>query len=78
MTVFVEGVLNGILVDEKVGDLEKCIEESIELERLVAQAMADFEKETFESIREGLEEIGKATKMIPEVIKECKIASKDF
>ncbi len=48
------------------------------MEVSLAKAFEDFERGDFEGFRQGLEEIGRATKMIPEVVKECKVAEADL
>ena len=52
--------------------------QSYALETTIAKAFDDFERGDFEGIRSGLEEIGRATKMIPEVVAKCKLAEADL
>ena len=42
------------------------------------RAINDLETETFEGVRNGLEELGKAIKLIPNLIASCKESEIDF
>jgi len=74
----IEGMLTGIIKHEKFTDLDMCVVQSYTLEATVARAFEDFQRADFEGIRQGLEEIGRATKMIPQIVSQCKIAEEDL
>lgn len=76
--LIIEGILTGIIRREKFTDLDTCVVQSTALENTIAKAFDDFERGDFEGIRSGLEEIGRATKMIPEIVQECKLAEADL
>jgi hypothetical protein len=44
----------------------------------VVRAINDLESETFEGVRNGLEELGKAIKLIPTLVATCKESEIDF
>ncbi len=71
MALFIEGVIEGVIEEEKFTDLQNCIQLSVEFEDEVNNAINDLESETFEGIRSGLEEIGKAIRIIPTMVHEC-------
>jgi hypothetical protein len=71
-------MLTGIIRHEKFTDLDTCVVQSSALETTIAKAFDDFQRGDFEGIRSGLEEIGRATKMIPDIVKECKLAEADL
>jgi hypothetical protein len=51
VTLFIEGVIEGVIEDEKFTDLENCIKNTEGLEDLVVRAVHDLETETFEGVR---------------------------
>ena len=67
---FIEGLLYGILTEE-FKDLEKCFVESESFENDIVTAVKDFEKKTFDGVKDGLEEVGKAVELIPSLLKDC-------
>jgi hypothetical protein len=71
VALFIEGVIEGVIEEEKFTDLQNCIQLSVEFEDEVNNAINDLESETFEGIRSGLEEIGKAIRIIPTMVHEC-------
>lgn len=40
--------------------------------------MADFQKETFEGVREGIQLVASAVREVPTMVKDCKIAEEDL
>lgn len=74
----VEGVLSGIIQDEHFSGLEDCIQEVEVVDEDFKNAVNDFEKETFEGIKEGLALVGQAVRLIPTVVSECKAAETDL
>jgi hypothetical protein len=75
---FVEGILQGIIKEGNFTEIGECMQFSEGMEQLIAEAVTDFEKETFEGVRDGLKDIAQAVKMIPTLLQDCHLAEEDM
>lgn len=57
LAMFIEGLLYGI-VNEQYVELDKCMKDISSMQNDVYLAFIDFEQENFESMRQGLKEMG--------------------
>lgn len=78
VVMFIEGVIEGVIEEEKFTDLQDCIQNTVDLEDQVVRGINDLETETFEGVRQGLEELGKAIKLIPTLVSTCKESEIDL
>jgi hypothetical protein len=49
-----------------------------ELEKHIVTSVQDFEKETFDGVKNGLFEAGKAVKLVPTLLKDCSNITSDL
>lgn len=68
------GILEGAFGEMKLDNLEKCIEDVDALGYDIYDAVEDFIKGDYESIRQGIAHIGDAVEQIADGLNSCKEA----
>jgi len=74
---FIEGFFYG-LIQKEFNNIDACLADVNGIENEVVIAVNDFSQETFDGVKHGLDEMGKAIKMIPEAVKHCSVIVEDL
>lgn len=67
---FIEGLSFGIL-KEQFSDLDSCIDDALDIQQDLFNAMTEIEMQTWKHMKVGLEDLGKAINTIPVMMKDC-------
>jgi hypothetical protein len=69
------GILEGAFNGMKLDHMEKCLSDAESIGYDIYDAVEDFEKGDFESVRSGIARIGEAVEMIADGLADCKQAA---
>ena len=76
--LFFNGLLTGLVQDDDLESVEKCITETEGLEPLIAAAVVDFKKGGIHNIIDGAKEIGDVLALAKSDISQCEEMKADW
>ena len=72
-----EGIVVGALQQEGLGDITACLQDAEVIGRDIYAAVEDFEKKTYDGVKDGIIELGQAIEGIGKALGDCKSIEKD-
>mmetsp|Transcript_36051 Transcript_36051/g.55362 ORF Transcript_36051/g.55362 Transcript_36051/m.55362 type:complete len:181 (-) Transcript_36051:59-601(-) len=69
---FIGGLIYGLVQDDDLAEIQKCLTHGSDLEMEIMTAVSDFEKKDLQDIIAGIEEVGKIIQELPTDLQDCK------
>ena len=69
---FIAGLIFGLVQDDDLAEIQKCLKDGSGLGDEITEAIQDFEQKSMEGVIEGIEEIGKIIQELPADLGDCK------